>query len=81
MRSEGEDPYILKKCQGYLKHIHFARFEGRTFPKEITEDSNYLPFIKSLKEINYQGRISIEAYSEDSLKDASVSLQFLKRYF
>ncbi|MGC8972276.1 MAG: sugar phosphate isomerase/epimerase family protein, partial [bacterium] len=49
LRSEGEDPSVLKECKGYLKHVHFARVEGRTFPKRIEEDEFYLPFINNLK--------------------------------
>ena len=63
LRSEGEDPAIVKKCQGHIRHVHFARFEGRVFPKEIDED-RYYPIYNSLKEINYQDRISVEAYSK-----------------
>lgn len=81
LRSEGEDPKIIKECDGYITHVHFARFEGRTFPKEIGEDEYYIPFIESLKSINYQERISVEAYSKDFYRDAVASLQFLKRYF
>lgn len=81
LRSEGEDPSILKECKGYLKHVHFARFEGRAFPKEIDEDESYLPFINNLKCIGYRERVSIEAYSNDFYNDAYKSLQFLKRYF
>lgn len=81
LRSEGEDSSVLKECKGYLKHVHFARFEGRTFPKEIDEDELYLPFINNLKEIGYSGRVSIEAYSNDFYNDAHKTLQFFKRYF
>ncbi|MBC7320142.1 sugar phosphate isomerase/epimerase, partial [bacterium] len=35
LRSEREDPSILKECKDHLRHVHFARFEGRTFPKDI----------------------------------------------
>lgn len=81
LRSEGEDPSIIKECRGYLKHVHFARFEGRTFPKDIEEDELYLPFIHNLKEIGYAERVSIEAYSSNFYNDAYKSLQFLKKYF
>ncbi|MCX7796504.1 MAG: sugar phosphate isomerase/epimerase [bacterium] len=81
LKSEGEDPSIIKECKGYLKHVHFARFEGRTFPRDIEEDELYLPFISNLKEIEYNERVSIEAYSSDFYNDAYKSLQFLKRYF
>ncbi|HPC77514.1 MAG TPA: sugar phosphate isomerase/epimerase family protein [bacterium] len=81
IRSEGEDPNVIKNCRGYIKHVHFARFEGRTFPKRIDEDENYLPFINSLKEINYQDRVSVEAYSKDFYEDATATLQFFRSYF
>lgn len=81
LRSEEEDPSIIRECKEYLKHVHFARFKGRTFPKKIEEDEFYLPFINNLKEIGYNGRVSIEAYSSDFYNDAYKSLRFLKRYF
>ncbi len=81
LRSEEENPSIIRECKGYLKHVHFARFEGRTFPKEIEEDEFYLPFINNLKEIGYNERISIEAYSSDFYNDAYKSLKLLKKYF
>lgn len=80
MAIEREDPEILIGAADYIKHVHFARVEGRVFPKNIYEDS-YLPFINALKLINYHGRVSIEAYSSDFYNDAVISLQFLKRFF
>jgi len=80
MSIERENPEILIKVAEHIKHVHFARVEGRVFPKNIYEDS-YLPFINVLKLINYCGRVSIEAYSSDFYNDAVKSLQFLKRYF
>lgn len=81
LRSEGEEPSIIRNCKGYITHIHFARFDGRLFPKEIDEDAYYIPFIHNLKEIGYQGRVSVEAYSKDFYNDAIATLKFFKRYF
>lgn len=74
---EKEDVSILDETSGYLHHIHFAEPEGRVFP-QITEKEEYLPFLKKLKELGYNGRISIEAYSHDLHRDFAKGLECLK---
>lgn len=64
-----------------LLHVHFARTKGRGFPVSSDEDSNYDPFINTLKAINYNRRVSIEAFSNDLYADASRTLDFFKKNF
>jgi sugar phosphate isomerase/epimerase len=62
------------KC---LYHVHIAEVTGRTYlvPSRFNV---YAGLIKSLKDIGYNGRISIEANYRDYKKDSSVSLNILK---
>lgn len=64
-----------------IVHTHFARFEGRRYPKDMSEDKNYLAYINALKRIHYDGGVSIEAYSDDFPLDALATLKFFKENF
>ena len=67
---------------GYnIVHTHFARYEGRSYSKDMSEDKYYLPYINALKEIHYEGGVSIEAYSDDFNLDAPATLKFFKENF
>ncbi len=74
---ENEEISSLKTAEGYIKHVHFARPEGRCFPY-TADGENYSFFLRKLKEIGYGDRISIEAYSQDFNKDFSEGLECLK---
>ena len=71
---------MYNEGQQFLQHVHFAKVEGRVFPTNIG-DNDHLPFSNMLREIGYQTRISIEAYSNDFIGDATKSLIFMKQYF
>ncbi len=77
---EHDPPKILEEASAHIRHVHLAKVDGRTFPKNIEED-DYAPFIESLNNINYDKRISIEAYSNNFIDDAKLSLEFLKKHF
>lgn len=65
----------------YLKHTHFACYEGRKFAKSLDEDSYYLTYFKTLKDIEYCGGVSMEGFipTKDSFKEeASNTLTFFK---
>ncbi|MDR3560329.1 MAG: sugar phosphate isomerase/epimerase [Negativicutes bacterium] len=78
MTEQREDPVILLEAQEYIRHIHFANPTGRTFPRNATE-ANYLPFFAYLQQINYQARVSIEAYTKDFAADAVAALQLMQK--
>lgn len=63
----------------FLRHVHFARLQGRTYPRDVAEDAGYPPFFAALRQAGYEKRISCEAYSEDFAQDAPRALAFLKR--
>lgn len=73
---EREAPDIILRAGRHIRHIHFAKVEGRVYPTENEE--GYLQFFKKLKKVQYEGRLSIEAYSADFKKDAARSLSLLK---
>ena len=78
MSAEKEPPSnLLRYGKGVLSHVHFAEPEKRRYP--IAGQDNYIPFFEALKEIGYDGRISLEAYSDHYGEDASKALELLKR--
>jgi D-psicose/D-tagatose/L-ribulose 3-epimerase len=66
---------ILESWQT-IKHVHFAEVLGRRFPKTLKEE--YLQFFGNLKNADYKDRVSIEAYSNNVLNDATIALKILK---
>lgn len=80
LREEKEDPKILLTVRENLNHIHFARPDGRRYPKLINEDE-YEEFINCVRESGYMKRVSIEAYSNDVNNDAENTIKFFKKYF
>ncbi len=75
---EKEDLEILLNVGPNLRHIHFSRPEGRVFPLE-TDKNDYYSFFWNIKEIGYEGRLSIEAYTNDFSGNAAKTLVFLKK--
>lgn len=72
---------LLKDGKEYLVHSHFARFEGRRFPKAVTEDAYYVPYFAALKKIGYEGGISMEGFTDSSetfAEDARGTLAFFR---
>ena len=77
LREENEDPDIIRIAQEDIVHLHFANPAGRRWPRSATEDPQYHRFFSLVKEIGYQGGLSIEGNGtfED---DGAASLQFFK---
>ncbi len=59
MRVNGEDPGDLVTYGQGLEHVHVAELEGRLAPGMAGED--FGPYLRALKEADYQGAISFEA--------------------
>ena len=74
---ENENPEIILEAAPYLKHIHFAGPEGRAYPQEVKDE--YFTFINLLKHIRYEGRISIEALSNNFDHDAKHSVEVMRQ--
>jgi sugar phosphate isomerase/epimerase len=74
---EKENPGIIVEAGPALRHTHFAKVEGRTFPDTIEED--YRTFFASLRRNGYPGRCSIEAYTKDFAADARRGLDIMRQ--
>ncbi|MDO4492979.1 MAG: sugar phosphate isomerase/epimerase family protein [Clostridia bacterium] len=50
------------KAEGaaWLKHAHFARIAGRSFPADLAEDAHYAPYFEALAGIGYAGGLTLE---------------------
>jgi len=73
---EAEDPSILLEAGEGIRHVHFARLEGRGFPTR--PEGSFAPFFDALRRIGYGGRCSIEAYTNDFASDARQALETLR---
>lgn len=62
LRMEGEDPRGLLPFGNWLVHTHIARLEGRQYFHSLEgEETPLSQYAEVLKEIGYQGGVSIEA--------------------
>jgi len=77
LRQENEDPDIIRLAQKEIVHLHFANPEGRRWPHSASEDPQYSRFFSLIKEIGYQGGLSIEGNGTFE-NDAAASLAFFK---
>ncbi|MCI9270010.1 MAG: sugar phosphate isomerase/epimerase [Dorea sp.] len=72
---------LLEYGNEFLVHSHFARLEGRGFPKDWTEDEYYPIYFKALKTIGYKGGVSMEGspVNRDSFAEkAKATCSFLR---
>jgi D-psicose/D-tagatose/L-ribulose 3-epimerase len=77
LRVEQEDPEILRQAREHIVHLHFANPNGRRWPKLPDEDAEYQRFFQILKQINYEGGLSIEGTGTFD-DDAAGSLAFFR---
>lgn len=77
----GENMNILKESGDKLWHIHishpFPDRSSRDFPRP-DDDGDYQPFIDVLKEMNYQGYVSVEGGTQDFETDAPLAVARIK---
>lgn len=73
---ENDTPEILSRVSTYLRHVHFAEPIGRVFPKKVLAE--YTEFFHVLKEAEYSGRCSIEAYSDDPIHDLKTGIDSMR---
>jgi sugar phosphate isomerase/epimerase len=67
----------LDAAKGLLAHVHIAEPAGRIAPAPGMTD--YRPFLRKLKELGYDGRISLECGWKDLKTQLAPSLEFLRR--
>ncbi|MCF0261825.1 MAG: sugar phosphate isomerase/epimerase [Sphaerochaetaceae bacterium] len=77
MAKENEDYQILYQCGDDLLHSHIASREGRAFPVLPTAEN--VSFIKTLKAVGYDGRLSIEAKTDKLEEDSLASIALIKK--
>jgi sugar phosphate isomerase/epimerase len=77
MRLESEDMGSILRAGPVLCHAHLANSDGRTFPRQRTED-RYDDFFAALKAIGYQGMLSLEPMSGQLESEAPGSLALLR---
>lgn len=80
MACENEKPdIILEAGTEYIKHIHIANPEGRIWPIN-SDGADYSDFFRCLKEIDYDGGISVEGITKNMVEDAPASILCLKKF-
>ncbi|MBO7156509.1 MAG: sugar phosphate isomerase/epimerase [Clostridia bacterium] len=78
--SNGEDVTNLLRYKDKLRHVHVAALNGRYYPKR-GDGTNYVAIFEALKEIDYDGDISIEAKLKEgedfsqAIKEAVICLK------
>lgn len=77
LRMENEDLGVFEEARAKIDHIHFARPEGRLWPKSADEDGLYPAFFETLRRIHWTGGISIEGNGSVEA-DGRQSLQFFR---
>lgn len=77
MQKEGETVDVLIQAAPYLKHCHIACGAERRFPAK-KDLGQCREFIGTLREIGYQGMISVEGVTEHFAEDARESSLLLR---
>src|SRR5579859_4533937 len=76
---EKQDPSEILRVQNHLRHLHMANPNGRVMPLKWDE-YNYGPFFAVLRQIHYDGLISLEVSNGD-LAEGPQSIALLRRAF
>ena len=77
MGENGEDYADVLLAGANLRHCHIGRPAGRTYP--LPDDGyDYTPFFAALRQMNYAGRLSIEAKPVNGPEDLPVCVAYLK---
>ncbi len=82
LASEGEDPATVPLLKDEIVHLHFAdASRGRMFPRVDSTHPAYHAFFAAIREIGYQGRMSLEAYTNDFEVDAPAGLKAVRKLY
>jgi sugar phosphate isomerase/epimerase len=76
MLMENESPSNITKYGDLLYHTHIAEKTGRSAPGVNNED--FTPYFKALKDVKYEGRMSIECTWKNLEEQASGALSFMR---
>lgn len=77
MAIENEPIENIRLAGNNLLHVHTANPAGRIYP-DANDGVDYKKMMNMLKSINYQGGISIEAFTKNPEKDLKNALKVLK---
>lgn len=80
MAVEREPLDNLALAEGRLIHVHTANPVGRIFPKP-SDGTDYVKLFQVLHAINYNGSISVEAFSDNPERDAPIALETLQQAY
>lgn len=72
----GEKPESIRKAGKHIQHVHLAELAGRTAPGVDGDD--FTPYLQALKEIGYDGPISMECRWDDLDKQFPVALETVR---
>lgn len=73
----GSEPLsALTMAGSLLKHVHIANAIGRKYPK-TGDGERYQEIFETLKEMGYEGRVSVEAGCEDFSREARQAFEVL----
>jgi sugar phosphate isomerase/epimerase len=78
MAMQNEDPAVLARAKGHLRHVWISNPNGRVYPMNAGE-ADYPGFFAALKKIGYRGGISIHARTDNFFADAPPALAFLRK--
>lgn len=78
MLLENESADIIYKAHDYLVHTHIAN-RDRLYPGAAERDGEDIkPFFKALKEVGYNGGVSVECRFNDFISESIRSLAYIK---
>lgn len=77
MDVEKEPMEHLLEGEGMLQHVHISNPEGRIYPRE-GDGQPYSRFFDVLRSIGYDGRASVEAYTQNFSSDALQAIACLR---
>lgn len=76
MLMDGEGPESIEKYGHLIQHTHIAEKEGRAAPGTHNED--FTAYFKALKNVGYEGKMSIECRWEDLEAQAPTGISAIK---
>jgi D-psicose/D-tagatose/L-ribulose 3-epimerase len=77
MSIEKEDPSVLAKAGKQLRHVQISNPNGRGYPMS-SDEADYAALFAVLKQIRYQGGLSVHARTDNFYADAPRALRFLR---
>lgn len=78
MHMNDEDFLGIMEADDALAHCHIAAPVSRVFCGPGQDDALYAGFFAALKQIGYEGRISLEGRCDDMARDLPASIAFLR---